>query len=151
MRLHYLPPARPHKPQPDCVTSPRPGMMLSVEDQKFLIFFFFTRPKSRTFVPKSTVCLWDVNLILRRRWDFTLGKQNMCPISNAYAVKPSLYIIYFLSTQTWQVFLNNNTHISQIWILNQQKTFCTAELLICCMLLKWSSIVQLVCYYDCFA
>ena len=43
---------------------------------------------------------------------------------------------FFLSAQTWKVFLNNSTHISQIWILNQQKTFYTAELLICCILLK---------------
>ena len=46
-----LPPARPHKPQPDCVTSPRPGMMFSVEDQKFLILFFFYTTKFTNLCP----------------------------------------------------------------------------------------------------
>ena len=31
----------------------------------FIYFLFFTRPKSRTFAPKSTECKWDVDLILR--------------------------------------------------------------------------------------
>ena len=59
-------PARSQKPQPDCLTLHVRVWRFVFRECQIQLFFllFFKRPKPRTFVPKSTECYRDVNLIL---------------------------------------------------------------------------------------